>query len=63
MKPIDAIQTADLIGRPGKIGSVEVGHYDDIGVAGDPTMDAHVLESVKFVVKGGAVVRNDCGAN
>jgi imidazolonepropionase-like amidohydrolase len=52
-----------LIGRPGKIGAVEVGHYDDIGVAGDPTMDAHVLESVKFVVKGGAVVRNDCGAN
>ena len=68
MKPIDAIQAAtikaaDLIGRPEKIGAVEVGHYADIiGVAGDPTADVHVLESVKFVMKGGAVVRNDFGA-
>jgi imidazolonepropionase-like amidohydrolase len=68
MKPIDAIQAAtikaaDLIGRPEKIGAVEVGHYADIiGVAGDPTTDVHVLESVKFVMKGGAVVRNDFGA-
>jgi imidazolonepropionase-like amidohydrolase len=68
MKPIDAIQAAtiqaaDLIGRPEKIGAVEVGHYADIiGVAGDPTTDVRVLESVKFVMKGGAVVRNDFGA-
>jgi imidazolonepropionase-like amidohydrolase len=68
MKPIDAIQAAtikaaDLIGRPEKIGVVEVGHYADIiGVAGDPTTDVRVLESVKFVMKGGAVVRNDFAA-
>jgi imidazolonepropionase-like amidohydrolase len=63
MKPIDAIQAADLIGQLEKIGAVEVGHYDDIGVTGDSAVDAQVLESVKFVVKGGAVVRNVFGAN
>ena len=68
MKPIDAIQAAtikaaDLIGQPDKIGAVEVGHYADvIAVAGDPTTDVRVLESVKFVMKGGTVVRNDFGA-
>jgi imidazolonepropionase-like amidohydrolase len=65
MKPIDAIQAAtmkaaDLVGQPDKLGAVEVGHYADIiAVAGDPSTDVHVLESVKFVMKGGAVVRND----
>jgi len=65
MKPIDAIQAAtmkaaDLVGQPDKLGAVEVGHYADIiAVAGDPTTDIRVLESVKFVMKGGAVVRND----
>jgi imidazolonepropionase-like amidohydrolase len=63
MKPIDAIQAADLIGQPEKTGAVEVGHYDDIGVTGDPAMDGLVLESVKFVEKGGAVARNDFGAS
>jgi imidazolonepropionase-like amidohydrolase len=65
MKPIDAIQAAtikaaDLIGQPDKIGAVETGHYADIiAVAGDPTSDVRILESVKFVMKSGTVVRND----
>jgi imidazolonepropionase-like amidohydrolase len=65
MKPIDAIgsatfKAADLIGQSEKIGSIEPGHYADIiAVAGDPTTDVRVLESVKFVMKGGTVVRND----
>jgi imidazolonepropionase-like amidohydrolase len=33
-----------------------------IAVSGDPASDVHVLESVKFVMKGGAVVRNDLAA-
>jgi imidazolonepropionase-like amidohydrolase len=65
MKPLDAIQAAtvnaaDLVGWPEKIGVLETGHYADlIAVTGDPLSDVRVLESVKFVMKGGAVVRND----
>jgi imidazolonepropionase-like amidohydrolase len=68
MKPIDAIQAAtiraaDLIGWPGKVGALEPDHYADIiAVSGDPLSDVRVLESVKFVMKNGAVVRNDFSA-
>ena len=65
MKPIDAIQAAtisaaDLIGIPDKIGSLEPGHYADlIAVSGDPLTNIKVLENVKFVLKGGTVVKNN----
>ncbi len=65
MKPIDAIQAAtvnaaDLLGWAGKVGALEPGHFADIiAVSGDPISDVRVLESVKFVMKGGVVVRND----
>jgi imidazolonepropionase-like amidohydrolase len=65
MKPIEAIQAAtisaaELIGWPDKVGSLEMGHYADlIAVTGDPTVDVRTLESVKFVMKGGVVARND----
>jgi imidazolonepropionase-like amidohydrolase len=68
MKPIDAIQAAtiraaDLIGWSGKVGALEPDHYADvIAVSGDPLSDVHVLESVKFVMKNGAIVRNDFSA-
>jgi len=67
-KPLDAIQAAtvnaaDLLGWAGKIGVLETGHYADlIAVSGDPVSDVRALESVKFVLKGGAVVRNDFSA-
>ena len=67
MKPLDAIQSATisaaaLIGIPDKIGSLEPGHYADlIAVNGDPLSDVKVLENVKFVLKGGTVVKNDLG--
>jgi imidazolonepropionase-like amidohydrolase len=65
MKPIDAIQAAtvnvaSLIGWPDKAGSLEAGYYADmIAVSGDPLADIRTLEAVKFVMKNGAVVRND----
>jgi len=65
MRPIDAIQAAtinaaELLGQPQKLGALEPGHYADlIAVKGDPLADVKVLEAVTFVMKGGAVVRND----
>jgi imidazolonepropionase-like amidohydrolase len=65
MKPVEAIQAAtinaaDLLGWAGKVGSLEVGLYADIiAVNGDPLSNVRVLESVKFVMKGGVVARND----
>jgi imidazolonepropionase-like amidohydrolase len=65
MKPIDAIQAAtisaaDLIGWTDKVGSLEKGHYADlIAVDGNPLADVKILENVKFVMKGGAIARND----
>jgi imidazolonepropionase-like amidohydrolase len=65
MQPIDAIRAAtinaaNLIGLPGKIGALAPGSYADlIAVNGDPLADVKVLESVTFVLKGGAVIRND----
>ncbi len=68
VKPLEAIQAAtvnaaDLLGWADKIGALETGHYADlIAVSGDPASDVHVLESVKFVMKGGTVVRNNLAA-
>jgi len=68
MKPIDGIQAAtiraaDLIGWSAKVGALEPDHFADvIAVSGDPLSDVHVLESVKFVMKNGAIVRNDFSA-
>jgi len=65
MKPLDAIQAAtinaaDLIGWRDKVGALEPGHYADIiAVTGDPLTDVRTLENVKFVMKGGAIARND----
>jgi imidazolonepropionase-like amidohydrolase len=65
MKPLDAIQAAtinaaDLLGWADKVGALEPGHFADlIAVSGDPLADVHILQSVKFVMKAGAVARND----
>jgi imidazolonepropionase-like amidohydrolase len=65
MKPIDAIQAAtinaaDAIGWSTKVGALESGHYADlIAVEGDPLSNVRLLESVKFVMKGGIIARND----
>lgn len=64
MTPLQAIQTAtvndaDLLGWSDKIGTIEAGKFADIiAVEGDPLADVSTLERVKFVMKGGEVVRN-----
>ncbi|MEP6706256.1 MAG: amidohydrolase family protein [Pyrinomonadaceae bacterium] len=67
MTPMQAIQSAtivaaDLLERPNDMGAIEPGRYADIiAVAGDPLRDITELERVQFVMKGGAVFRNDLG--
>jgi imidazolonepropionase-like amidohydrolase len=51
---------AELMGWQDQVGTVEKGKYADvIAVAGNPLGDITELERVKFVMKGGAIVRND----
>jgi imidazolonepropionase-like amidohydrolase len=43
----------------GQSGAIEPGHYADlIAVEGDPLGDITVLQRVKFVMKGGTVVKD-----
>ena len=65
LTPLQAIQAAtmnaaDLLGWSGKVGTLENGAWADIvAVEGDPVKDVTTLERVKFVMKGGEVVRNE----
>jgi len=65
MTPLQAIQTAtlnasDLLGWSTKIGTIEPGKFADlVAVDGDPLQDVTTLERVKFVMKGGEVVKNN----
>jgi imidazolonepropionase-like amidohydrolase len=67
LTPLQSIQAAtinaaDLLGWSDKIGAVESGKWADIiAVDGDPLQDVTTLERVKFVMKGGEVVKNDYG--
>jgi imidazolonepropionase-like amidohydrolase len=64
MSPARAIQAgtkvnAEALGWSDRIGSIDKGKYADIiAVAGDPLIDITELQRVKFVMKGGQIVRN-----
>lgn len=68
MKPIEAVQAAtitaaELMGWADSVGSLDPGRFADlVAVVGDPLSDVRVLESIAFVMKGGAVVRNEIPA-
>src|SRR5947199_2374327 len=70
MTPAQALQTAYLpaarmlnYGWESHIGSIEKGKFADIiAVAGNPLDDVAEMERVKFVMKGGLLVRNELAA-
>jgi imidazolonepropionase-like amidohydrolase len=65
LSPIDivrasTINAAELIGWQDKVGVIEPGKYADIiAISGDPLQDITELERVRFVMKGGVVVKNE----
>jgi imidazolonepropionase-like amidohydrolase len=51
---------AELLGWQDRIGVIEAGKLADVvAVSGDPIQDITELERVKFVMKGGGVVKNE----
>jgi imidazolonepropionase-like amidohydrolase len=65
LTPLRAIQAAttvnaEALGWQDRIGSIDKGKYADlIAVSGDPLSDITELQRVKFVMKGGKVIKND----
>jgi imidazolonepropionase-like amidohydrolase len=68
ISPTRAIQSgtivnAEALGLLDRVGSIDKGKFADIiAVAGDPLADITELQRVKFVMKGGKVIRNDLPA-
>jgi imidazolonepropionase-like amidohydrolase len=65
LTPARAIQAgtivnAEIMGWKDRVGSIEAGKFADlIAVAGDPLADITELTRVRFVMKGGKVIRDD----
>jgi len=70
LSPAQTLQTAYLpaaqmlnYGWENHIGAIEKGKFADlIAVSGNPLADVTEMERVKFVMKGGVIVRNDLGS-
>jgi imidazolonepropionase-like amidohydrolase len=64
MTSIEAVRAAtmnaaDLMGWQDQVGAIEAGKFADlIAVEGDPLADITLLQKVKFVMKGGAVIKD-----
>jgi imidazolonepropionase-like amidohydrolase len=69
LTPLQAIQAAtlnaaELLNWQDKVGALEAGHYGDlIAVNGDPLADITVLQHVKFVMKGGVVIKDEISSS
>jgi imidazolonepropionase-like amidohydrolase len=69
MPPLDIIRAvttsaAEMLGWQDRVGAIEPGKFADIvAVSGDPLSDITELERVRFVMKGGEVVRDDLASH
>jgi imidazolonepropionase-like amidohydrolase len=69
MPPLDILRAvttnaAEMLGWQDRIGAIEPGKFADlVAVSGDPIADIHELERVRFVMKGGQVVKNELAAH
>ena len=65
MSPMRAIQSgtivnAQVLGWDDQIGSIEKGKFADlVAMSGDPLADISELQRIRFVMKGGKVIRYD----
>src|SRR6185437_12508354 len=65
MTPVATLQAAtivnaEVLGWSDRIGSIEKGKYADlVAVSGDPLQDITEMERMKFVMKGGKMMRDD----
>jgi imidazolonepropionase-like amidohydrolase len=65
MTPMQAIRTgtsvaAELLGWSETTGTIEAGKWGDlVAVSGDPLRDITELQKVKFVMKGGAIFKDE----
>jgi imidazolonepropionase-like amidohydrolase len=65
MTPLDALRAATMmparmLGVEKDVGSLAVGHYADIiAIDGNPAQDISTLRTIKFVMKGGQVIRDE----
>jgi imidazolonepropionase-like amidohydrolase len=51
---------AEMLGWQDRVGDVAPGKFADlVAITGDPVADIGALEQVRFVMKGGQVIRND----
>lgn len=67
LTPLQSIQAgtvnaADLLGWSDRVGTIEAGKFADlVAVDGDPLGDVGTLAHVKFVMKGGEVIKDEYG--
>ena len=58
------VNAAEMLGWSDRIGTIEAGKFADlVAVSGDPVADIGELERVRFVMKGGQVVRNELSSH
>jgi imidazolonepropionase-like amidohydrolase len=68
LTPTRAIQSgtvinAEVLGWQNQVGTIDKGKYADlIAVSGDPLADITELQRVRFVMKGGRIIRNELDA-